>query len=106
MARQGVLVILAVIVVGLLVTVFVVSTQMSAGYTNKVGCVDSVTTIIAASTFTNGSMAFETVTTVSSFTTTTNASATTGHVTTERLGPFATGLTWEVTTQRTCTFGK
>jgi DNA-binding transcriptional regulator YdaS (Cro superfamily) len=51
-------------------------------------------------------MAFETVTTVSSFTTTTNASATTGHVTTERLGPFATGLTWEVTTQRTCTFGK
>jgi len=104
MARQAVLVVLTVCIVALLAMVFVVATQLPNSYTNKVNCVDSVVIVYEGSTFTNGSQAFETVTTVSNFTTTTNASATAGLVTTERLGPSATGLTGEATTQRTCTF--
>jgi hypothetical protein len=70
MARQPLLVIIAVIVVSLLAVVFVVTTQMSASYTKKVGCVDSVVIVYEASTFTNGSQASVTATTVTSFNTT------------------------------------
>jgi len=103
MARQPLLVVLAVIIVVLMAIVFVVTTQTPTGYTSKVSCVDSVTITFYASTFSNGSQASETTTAVTSFTTTANSSATVGHVTTQSLVGHLF-LTGEATTERTCTF--
>ena len=107
MARDSLFVVLAVIAVAVMAVFSVVFIQVPSGYTNRVNCVDSIVTVVQASTFTNGSagVIMVTASTVTSFATTTNAYVMTGHVTTERFGPFAT-LLGEVTTLRTCTFEK
>jgi hypothetical protein len=85
------------------IVVFIVITQQSTSFTNRIECTDNIVIVYAGSTFTNGSQASQTVTTVSSFTTMTNVTTTAGHVASENLAGYVP-LTGEATTQRLCTF--
>ncbi len=69
----------AVLVVG--AVAFVIATQFSSGYTNRVGCTDYETFTYEEPSTINESISYGSVTTTTAFTTTTNTSATAGYVT-------------------------
>ena len=79
MKRWTVLGSVAVAVLVVAAVLFVITTQSSPSFTNRVGCTGYEVIVAEGSSFTNGSIAYETATTVTSFTTTTNTSATVGH---------------------------
>lgn len=69
----------AVLVVG--AVVFVIATQSSSGYTNRVGCTDYETYTYEEPSTINESVSYGSATTTTVFTTTTNTSATVGYTT-------------------------